>query len=153
MEVDLRFCYDGKKRRVCLRVGFREGKMAGWKWWWECGRWLWGVRTSLTGICDIPVRDSFMSWERQGERFTDNSHWALWGSSWWGLQWPKGRLFRPGLGVSHRPAFIPGSGWRSVCPCSVTCNTVLPNQPVFQKGNRESALMEKMYMCDGRQWR
>lgn len=45
--------------------------------------------------------------EREREGSVNNAHWALWGSSWWDMQWPKGNLFSPERGASHYPpAFI-----------------------------------------------
>lgn len=123
---------------VCVSVCVQErGKLARRTSRWECGRWLWCVRTALTRICEIPVRDSFMSWKgcKRRERRESSKRElqqqcplsAVWGSSWRDTQWPKGNLFRPGRGASHyillfSPFFflIPGSGWMvSVCPCKV----------------------------------
>lgn len=68
-------------------------------------------RSVLTGLCDIPVQDSFKSCEREREkkkeRSINNAHWVLWGNSCWDMQWPKGNPFRPGRGASLYPtAFI-----------------------------------------------
>lgn len=109
--VRLGFCYDGKKC-VCVSVCVQErGKLARRTSRWECGRWLWCVRAALTRICEIPVRDSFMSWKgcKRRERRESSKRElqqqcplsAVWGSSWRDTQWPKGNLFRPGRGASH----------------------------------------------------
>lgn len=76
------------------------------------------LHSVLTRLCDIPVQDSFKSWERKQRRETErainNAHWVLWGNSWWDMQWPKGNPFRPGQGASLCPAafmLLEVDGW------------------------------------------
>lgn len=130
MKVSLGLCYGGKKRCVSVCVLERERDRESWQDGQgenaaaDCDVSALFWHDYVTFLCRTP---SCPERARGRESSINNAHWVLWGSSWWDVQWPKGDLFRPGLGASHYPAAficLEVDGW-SVFILVKYCNTGL----------------------------